>query len=89
MEQPTLSPADRHYQNVKKAVKKYQSNNRDACRQRSKQWVDNLKNDPEKYRQYLDEKREYMRKARLTKKETTTVCTDEDKGCNGCNESHM
>jgi hypothetical protein len=76
IEQPTLSPAERHYLNVKKAVKKYQSNNRDACRERSKKWTDNLKTDPEKYRKYLEEKREYMNKARQKKKDAI-VCRED------------
>ena len=87
-QQPTLTPAEKHYNSVKKAVQKYQSNNRDICRQRCRDWADNLRSDPDKYRKYLDEKNVYMKKMRQTKKETS-VRTDESKGHNGCHPSHI
>jgi hypothetical protein len=62
-----MTPAEKHYQAIKRAVKKYQDANRDICRERCRNWSKNLKNDPEKYRKYLDEKNDYMKKYRLKK----------------------
>jgi|LakMenEpi03Aug12_release.lakeMendotaPanAssembly.Ray.scaffolds.fasta_scaffold4494291_1 hypothetical protein len=52
-----MTPAQKHYANVKKAVQKYQSNNRDKLREASKQWREQLKMDAEKYAEYLANQR--------------------------------
>jgi len=67
--QTIMTPAEKHYQAIKRAVKKYQDANRDICRERCRTWAKNLKSDPEKYRKYLDEKNDYMRKYRRFKKQ--------------------
>jgi len=70
-----MTPAEKHYQAIKRAVKKYQDANRDVCRERCRNWAKNLKNDPERYQKYLEEKNEYMKKYRL--KKTQSVIPDE------------
>jgi len=82
-----MSPSDKHYEAVKRAVKKYQDANRDVCRKRCRDWAKNLKTDPEKYRKYLDEKNEYMKKYRRSKKQEDIPA--EDKGHNGPHPSHF
>ena len=62
-----MTPAEKHYEAIKRAVKKYQSGNRDVCRERCRNWAKNLKNDPERYQKYLEEKNEYMKNYRLKK----------------------
>ena len=62
-----MTPAEKHYQAIKRAVKKYQDANRDICRERCRNWAKNLKNDPERYQKYLEEKNDYMKKYRLKK----------------------
>lgn len=68
-----LTPAEKHYEAIKRAVKKYQNANRDICRERCRNWAKNLKNDPEKYKKYLEEKNEYMKKYRHFKKTQSEV----------------
>ena len=66
----TLSPAEKHYEAIKRAVKKYQTNNRDKCRIACKTWMQNLKANPEKYKEYLESKKVYMKNRRMKQKET-------------------
>ena len=75
-----MTPSEKHYEAVKRAVRKYQSANREVCRERCKNWAKNLKNDPEKYRKYLDEKNDYMKKYRQLKKQeqSTSSSSEED-----------
>ena len=72
-----LTPAEKHYQAIKRAVKKYQTNNRDKCRIACKTWLDKLKANPEKYKEYLENKKTYMKQRRLKNKqdqiEATTI----------------
>jgi hypothetical protein len=65
-----LSPAEKHYEAIKRAVKKYQTNNRDKCRASCKTWMQNLKADPEKYKEYLESKKVYMKQRRMKQKDT-------------------
>jgi hypothetical protein len=62
-----MTPAEKHYEAIKRGVKKYQDANRDACRERCRNWAKNLKNDPERYQKYLEKKNDYMKKYRLKK----------------------
>ena len=62
-----MTPAEKHYEAIKRCVKKYQNANRDVCRERCRNWAKNLKNDPERYQKYLEEKNEYMKNYRLKK----------------------
>lgn len=64
----SLSPAEKHYLSIKRAVKKYQDKNRTKVRESCKNWFSNLKADKEKYDKYLEEKRQYMKQLRLKKK---------------------
>lgn len=64
----SLSPAEKHYLSIKRAVKKYQDKNREKVRESCKNWFCNLKADTEKYKEYLEEKKIYMRQRRLNKK---------------------
>lgn len=70
-----MTPAEKHYEAIKRAVKKYQDANRDICRERCRNWAKNLKNDPERYQKYLEEKNDYMKKYRL--KKTQSITPDE------------
>lgn len=72
-----MTPAEKHYEAIKRAVKKYQSANRDVCRERCRNWAKNMKNDPEKYKKYLEEKNDYMKKYRLKKIQSVTEIPDE------------
>lgn len=78
-----MTPAEKHYDAIKRAVRKYQDANREVCRERCRNWAKNLKNDPEKYRKYLDEKNDYMKKYRRLKKQeqsssSSSSSSDED-----------
>jgi hypothetical protein len=75
-----MTPADKHYDAIKRAVRKYQDANREVCRERCRNWAKNLKNDPEKYRKYLDEKNDYMKKYRRLKKQeqSSSSSSEED-----------
>jgi hypothetical protein len=56
----TMTPAERAYANIKKAVSKYQKANPDKCREKNKKAMENLKtNKPEEYALFLERKREY------------------------------
>ena len=81
-----MTPAEKHYDAIKRAVKKYQDANRDVCRERCRNWAKNLKNDPEKYQKYLNEKNEYMKKYRIKKQEQSS---SPNKGENGPHQTHI
>ena len=98
------TPADKHYAAIRRAVKKYQEANRELCRERCRNWSNNLRNDPEKYRKYLDDKNAYMKQRRLSKKEEQAQAKAQSddtsnppacdnsaahKGHNGAHESHF
>jgi len=84
-----MTPAEKHYDAIKRAVKKYQDANRDVCRQRCRNWAKNLKNDPEKYQKYLNEKNEYMKRYRIKKQEQLSLAQELNKGENGPHETHI
>ena len=84
-----MTPAEKHYDAIKRAVKKYQDANRDVCRQRCRNWTKNLKNDPEKYRKYLDEKNEYMKRYRIKRQEQLSLAQQLNNGENGPHETHI
>lgn len=69
LDETILTPAEKHYQAIKRAIKKYQTNNRDKCRSACKTWMDKLKASPEKYKEYLDSKKAYMKQKRQKDKE--------------------
>jgi len=56
-----LSPAEKHYQAVKKAVSKYQKdpNNKEKNHEKCKKYNDKIKSDPERYKEFLEKKRQY------------------------------
>lgn len=82
-----MTPAEKHYGAIKRAVKKYQDANRDICRERCRNWAKNLKNDPERYQKYLNEKNEYMKKYRIKKQEQSSCSTSG--GANGPHQTHI
>jgi len=63
-----MTPAEKHYANVKKAVQKYQTKNRDKLREVAKQWREQLKNDADKYAEYLANQRIKAKVNRIQKK---------------------
>lgn len=74
-----LSPAERLYKNHLLNVAKYQKNNVEKCREKCRKYNDSIKNDPEKYQQLLQKKREYynnITKPKLQKKkeELKNIC---------------
>jgi len=61
----TLTPAEKHYQNHLRNVSNYQKRNPEKMREKCKKYLDRLKEDPEKYKEYQQQKRQYY----LNKKE--------------------
>lgn len=56
----TITPAERAYAHIKKAVSKYQKSHPEKCREKNKKAMKNLKdNKPEEYNEYLEKKRLY------------------------------
>lgn len=49
----------RYYLSHKKSMKEYQQRNKDKTKERNQKYLEDLKNDPERRRAYLDKKREY------------------------------
>jgi hypothetical protein len=54
-----LTPAERWYINHLKNVSTYQKNNPEKVKEKCKKWAMKLKEDPEKYKDFQDRKREY------------------------------
>lgn len=50
-----------YYNSHLKSMKKYYEKNRDTINNRSKNYFQNLKNDPEKYKLYLEKKKQKWR----------------------------
>jgi hypothetical protein len=63
-----ITPAEKHYANVKKAVQKYQTKNRDKLREVAKQWREQLKMDADKYAEYLATQRVKAKQNRIQKR---------------------
>ena len=57
--EPELSPAERHYQRHCKAVATYQKKNPDKMSAKYKKWYSTLKANEDKYKQHLQQHREY------------------------------
>lgn len=55
-----LTPAERAYNRLKKNVSKYQKAHPEKCKEKNKKYLVNLKeNNPDKYNEYLQKKKEY------------------------------
>jgi len=61
MENQNLTPAERHYANHLKAVSKYVKNHPEKNREKSKRAYDKRKEDPEKYQEFLESRRQAYR----------------------------
>lgn len=58
-----------HYQQHKKAAKKYYETHKEKHNEDSKKWFAKMKSDPEKYKAYVEKRREQMRQRRAAEKE--------------------
>ena len=67
------TPADRYYKSHLKRVSEYQKANPEKCREKCKRHNERIKEDPEKYKAFLEKKREYYHKNKLPKIETDVV----------------
>ena len=56
-----MSPAEKHYQQVKQAVSKYQKDpkNKEKNHEKCKKYNDKIRADPEKYQQLKEQKKQY------------------------------
>ena len=57
-----LSPAEKFYLSHKQSMKKYQQNNKEKLKQKTKEYLEKINSDPEKRKLYLEKKREYYYK---------------------------
>lgn len=51
--------AIRYYLSHKKSMREYQQRNKNTSKDRNKKYLEKLKEDPERYKAYLEKKREY------------------------------
>jgi len=56
-----LSPAEKHYEAVKRAVSKYQKdpNNKEKNHEKCLKYNEKIRSDPERYKELLQKKRDY------------------------------
>ena len=69
METSIETKAIEQYNKHLERLRKYNTKNKDKLNQLSKQYYyDKIKNDPEKYKLYLEKKKEYQKQRRILKK---------------------
>ena len=70
-----LSPAEKLYQSHLINVKNYQRRNPEKMKAKAKQYMNKLKEDPEKYEIFLEKRRDYYNNVVKPKKEKTQTQT--------------
>jgi hypothetical protein len=58
-----------HYQQHRKAAKRYYENHKEKCNDSCRKWFAKMKEDPEKYKAYTEKRKQQMRERRDAKKQ--------------------
>jgi|TARA_R110001632_G_scaffold154191_2_gene272277 hypothetical protein len=69
MDLPTESPAERMYKQHQANCKKYQQKNKEKMSAKQKKYIEGLKGDPEKYKTFLEKRRNYYKDVLKPRKE--------------------
>ena len=65
---PELQKLEMFYERHKKSVKKWRDKNKDTLKDKQKTYMENLRNDPERYKAHLEKRRIYYNNIVLPRK---------------------